>query len=73
MTSITRGQVWTYHGPDAPWLQHTVVEVSADGVVTWSEPVKDNTLMDQGVAGYSWMGSTAEFLANFTQRAAPIS
>lgn len=59
---------WVYvgHGPGLGLL-HLVVHSRSGEVITWSEPLSSATASGarDSAAGFSWMGTTDEFLRNF--------
>ena len=75
--NIRQGQTWKFNGGDGtPNINHTITEVSSEGVTTWSEACECITAEaspdGQGVpegevaAGFSWFGPVPDFLQQFT-------
>jgi hypothetical protein len=63
-TPILKRSTWTYIGEDdGKGLNHTVTEISADGVTTWSDALPDGAIT--AVSGFSWFGPVEEFVKQF--------
>jgi hypothetical protein len=59
--TIQEKTVWQYIGPgDGQGLRHTVTEVQAGTVTTWSDPSPEKE-----VGGYSWRGDAETFRKHF--------
>lgn len=50
-------------------LEHRVLEVSSDGVITWSNPAPNANECEM-IAGYSFMGPPEQFYKQFQFRRA---
>ena len=64
MTPIIQAKtVWQYIGPgDGQGLRHTVAEVHAGTVTTWSEPLREP---HPEIGGFTWRGDTETFRKHF--------
>ena len=67
MSQPKKNSVWVFVGEfnaadPAVAYKHRVVEVSSQGVITWSEP---NPIDEAHVGGWSWFGPVLDFLKQF--------
>lgn len=65
--NINKGSKWRYYGEslsDATrsgyGFIHKIIEVSSEGILTWSEPSRQD-----GEGGWSWFGPALDFLRQF--------
>ncbi len=60
---IRQGQVWVCMFPkEESGIKHVVTSAYQNEVTTWSQPFpNDIGSMEQGIAGFSWLGPVEDF------------